>query len=72
MSLYQSIVEQNIGILEELDKLDKIRHTVMSQLGIEKDDLRLKAALIFQWAFRLYVRKMGEVHTIKMVKKMIK
>ncbi|MCX8188232.1 MAG: hypothetical protein N3F64_00805 [Nitrososphaeria archaeon] len=72
MSLYQSIVEQNIGILKELDELDKIRLSVMSQLGILEDNLRLKAALIFQWIFRLYTQKMGEAYTIKMVRKMIK
>lgn len=72
MSLYQRIIERNIGILKELDELDKIRLSVMSQLGIEEDNLRLKAALIFQWIFRLYAQKMGEAHTIKMVKKMVK
>jgi len=72
MSIYQGIVEQNIGILKELDELDKIRSRVMAQLGIVEDPLRLRAALIFQWIFRLYARKMGEAYTIKMVRKAMK
>ncbi len=72
MNIYQDIVKKNIGILKEIDEIDKIRNKVMSQLGIDGDNSRLRAALIFQWLFRLYAQKMGEAHTIKIVRKMVK
>lgn len=72
MTLYQDIVNQNIKVLRELDELDKIRCKVMAQLDIVEDSSRLRAALIFQWIFRLYARKMGEAYTIKMVKRCLK
>ncbi|MBC7091884.1 MAG: hypothetical protein H5T50_08275 [Nitrososphaeria archaeon] len=59
MTLYQNIVDQNIGLLRELDELDRIRHEVMAQMGFVEDGSRLRAVLIFQWIFRLYVRKKG-------------
>lgn len=68
---YQSIVEESVKLLSELDELEKIRRIVMARLGLVEDGSGLRAALIFQWLFRLYARRMGEAYTIKLVKGMI-
>ncbi|MBS7612238.1 hypothetical protein KEJ27_08590 [Candidatus Bathyarchaeota archaeon] len=67
---YQSIVEENIKLLGELDELERVRRAVMVQLGLVEDPSRLRAALIFQWLFRLYARRMGEAYVTKLVKGM--
>ncbi|RLE59732.1 MAG: hypothetical protein DRN53_06820 [Thermoprotei archaeon] len=62
---YQRVIERGLQLLESLDELDKTRKEIENQLKLKSD---LKAAQRITWIMRVYVRRVGEIELIKMLR----
>jgi len=68
---YQTIVNENLKILRELNELETASRAVMLQLGLEDKGSGLRAALLLQWLIRLYSHRVGESCLIREIRRLL-